>query len=86
MHARGITSGVKQNEAPKVETHHELKAACQLMEQSAQIPVPDNCFRDRQQGFVLLADGESSRPSCSRSSITSSHSQAQRIARSRIPN
>jgi hypothetical protein len=56
MHARGIASGIKQNEGQKVETHHELKAACQFLEQGSGVPVPNNRFRDRQQGFVLLAD------------------------------
>jgi hypothetical protein len=58
VHARGIASGIKQNEGQKVETHHELKAACQLPEQSSEVPVPNNGFRDRQQRFVLQADRE----------------------------
>ena len=57
MQAHDVPFGIVQEQSHVLEINHAMQSLSKIMKQTGEITLDRNCFRDFQQGLVLLCKG-----------------------------
>src|SRR5436853_7726163 len=57
MQTHDVPFGIVQEQSHMLEINHAMQSLSQIMKQTGEITLDRDCFRDFQQGLVLLSEG-----------------------------